>query len=176
MWLSFRGSGTYYCPLLGDCTVWHIAYGIALFYCFCRRLLCLITLAFLIITGLITRVWLPFFVNDTQDSSTIPNVCLILYFLVPCGFRWLQSAYCMWDTRCWHFALPRAQHLIRLLCEHKPWPWGYASTAKSAGQSAILIRLDSFLLTHFGFAYFHFFGMALRVIAVMLLLSRFSVP
>ena len=39
-----------------------------------------------------------------------------------------------------------------------------------------LIRLDCFLLTHFGFAYFPFFGMALRVIAVMLLLSRFSVP
>ena len=34
-----------------------------------------------------------------------------------------------------------------------------------------LIRLDCSLLTHFGFAYFPFFGMASRVIAVMLLPS-----
>jgi hypothetical protein len=73
------------------------------------------------------------------------------------------------------FAPSSTSHSLAMR-EHKPWPWGYASTAKSAGQSAILIRLDCFLLTHFGFAYFPFFGMALRVIAVMLLLSRFSVP
>jgi hypothetical protein len=84
--------------------------------------------------------WLTFFVNDTK----IALLCSMFTYTLLSSLLWFQlfcSLFTHWCPSMLAIYYAPSLTPIRLLCEHKPWPWSCASTAKSAGQSTILFAL-----------------------------------